>query len=98
MDHRIRADIEEEFLHALKIQQINLMELGRATGELGNTLQRSFGGIRQVIHDDNLVPCIEEFKNGVRTNVTGATGDENLHHCPFAEGARLCPCFLMVCG
>ena len=98
MDHRIRADLEEEFLHTLKIQQINLMELGRATGELGNTLQRSFGGIRQVIHDDNLVPCIEEFKNGVRTNVTGATGDENLHHCPFAEGARLCPCFLMVFG
>ena len=98
MDNRIRTDLEEEFLHALKIQQINLMELGRATGELGNTLQGSFGGIRQVIHDDNLVPCIEEFKNGVRTNVTGATGDENLHHCPFAEGARLCPCFLMVFG
>ena len=85
MDDRVRLGAGEQLLHARQIQQIDVVELGGAPGKLGDALQRSFGGIREVIHDHHLVARVQQLKHSVGADIAGAAGDQNLHIYPFGH-------------
>ena len=79
MNHSIGANLLEEGLHALEVEQINLVEFGGAASQLGDALEGLLGRVSEVIHDDDVVACLEQFKYGVRANVAGTAGNEYLH-------------------
>ena len=79
VNHGVGANLLEESLHAFEVEQINLVELGGAASEFSDALEGLFGGVGEVIHDDDVVACLEQFKYGVRANVAGTAGNEYLH-------------------
>ena len=79
VNHGVGANLLEEGLHALEVEQINLVEFGSAAGQLGDALEGLFGGVGEVIHDDDVVACLEQFKYSVGADVAGAAGNEYLH-------------------
>ena len=79
VNHGVGANLLEEGLHAFEVEQINLVEFGGAAGQLGYTLEGLLRGVGEVIHDHDLVACLQQFQYGVRANVAGAAGNEYLH-------------------
>ena len=85
MDDRVRLGAGEQLLHTRQIQQVYVVELGGTPGKFGNALQRSFGGIREVIHDHHLVARVQQLKHSVGADIARAAGDQNLHIYPFGH-------------
>ena len=79
VNHSVGANLLEESLHALKVEQVNLVELGGTASEFSDALEGLLGRVSEVIHDDNVVACLEQFKYGVRADVAGTAGNEYLH-------------------
>ena len=79
VNHSVGANLLEESLHAFEVEQVNLVELGGAASEFSNALEGLLGRVREVIHDDDVVTCLEQFKYSVGADVAGAAGNEYLH-------------------
>ena len=79
VNHSVGANLLEESLHTFKVEQVNLVELGGAASEFSDALEGLLGRVREVIHDNDVVACLEQFKYSVGADVAGAAGNEYLH-------------------
>ena len=83
MDHRpgLRG-LPEDALQGVPVEQVDLVEGERLSAQVLDPAQRLPAGVDQVVDDRDPVAALQQFQAGVRADVAGAAGDENMHGTP----------------
>ena len=66
----------EHLIQCLFIGDVERVVLGFLAADQLNAVQDLFGGVVEVVDDDDLVVGLEESERGERADVAGATGEQ----------------------
>ena len=72
MDHRTDFCLFKHALDQAAVTHVAFNEGHRAPGELLDALQRQRRRIRQVVEHDDVVACLQQYKRGMRADITRA--------------------------
>ncbi len=83
MDHRpgLRG-LPEYPAQGVQVEQVHLVEGEGLSAERLHPAQCLPARVGQVVDDRDPVAAVQQLQAGVRADVTGAAGDENMHDTP----------------
>ena len=70
----------ENFFESRVVEQIDFVEFRRLAREFRAALDGFFLRVVKVVDNRDVVACLEQFDDGVRADVAGASGNENSHN------------------
>ena len=79
VNHRVHLVFRENPIHRIVIAGVRAIELHALAGQLFHALNRLGAAVVQIIHDDDVVPRVQQLNCRVRTDETGAAGQKNVH-------------------
>ena len=80
------------------VPDIALIKLQGLAGELLHPLQAFGIGIAQIVDDHHAVAALQKLQAGVRADIPGAAGDQNIHDVTSKQNFDFCPYFTPVSG
>ena len=75
VDDGVDLVLGEDFLQALPVQKVGFVEFEVLAGDLPDVVQGFGLGVDEVVHDDDVLACIEKLHAGVGADVPGAAGN-----------------------
>ena len=72
----------EDLLKQRFVPHIALVEADALAGDALHPLQTLRIGIDQIVDDHHLIAAFQQLHAGVRADITGTAGDQNLHNKP----------------
>ena len=79
MDDSVNFLVVENFLYAFAVQHIGFVEGYFLSGNLFYTLDGFLACIVKVVHDNNVIACVQQFHTGVASNISSSAGYQNSH-------------------
>lgn len=82
VDAGVEGELLEDDGEGVVVQQVDVAEddLVRLAGEAGHALERLLRGVGEVVHDHRSHALVHHLQDGVRADVAGAAGDEDILH------------------
>ncbi len=74
-----RALLVEDGVELLLVADVDLVELDVLARDLLDARERLLRAVAEVVDDHDVVSRVEQFDDGVASDVSGSAGDENLH-------------------
>ena len=79
MDDGVEVFRTENGVQAVAVGDVAADDRNLAVGDAAHGIDGARGGVREVVEDDRVVACGEQFDDGVAADVAGTAGHQHLH-------------------